>query len=300
VVAVAIVKGEVRVLVPMFWRTWWFQISGGMACVLTLIAFHRLRLRQLTWLLNTRFEERLEERMRIAQDLHDTLLQGVLSASMQLHVAVEGMPEDSQVTARLNRIQQLMGKVIEEGQNTVQGLRSISADWLDLEQTFMRAQQELAEHGGSGELTEFRVSVKGRPRTLHPIIRDEVYRIGREALITALRNSRAKRVEVELAYSARYLRVLVRDDGCGIDPEASRPAREGRWVSSGMRERAERIGARLKARGLATGGTEIELAVPGQLAFQRQFSASPIKWLTRLFPLRAIARIRRSEAEGEK
>src|SRR5262245_27667011 len=75
VAAVAVVKGEARVLVPKFWETWWFRLSGGLACIIALLTFHRFRLGQLTRHLNARFEERLEERMRIAQELHDTLLQ---------------------------------------------------------------------------------------------------------------------------------------------------------------------------------------------------------------------------------
>src|SRR5262249_16009856 len=125
VIAVAVAPGEAKLLLPVFWQTWWFRLLGGLACLFALLAFHRLRLRQLARQLNARFDERLEERTRIAQDLHDTLLQGFLSASMQLYVAVEQLPEDSPAKSRLNQVHQLMGRVIEEGRNTVQGLRSI-------------------------------------------------------------------------------------------------------------------------------------------------------------------------------
>src|SRR5262245_14182328 len=155
VIAVAVVPGEARLLVPMFWRTWWFRLLGGLACVFALLAFHRFRLRQLTRQLNSRFDERLEERMRIAQDLHDTLLQGFLSASMQLYIAVEQLPEDSPTKSRLNQVQQLMGRVIEEGRNTVQGLRSITADSLDLEQAFSSIPHEFACRNEIGEQIRF-------------------------------------------------------------------------------------------------------------------------------------------------
>jgi signal transduction histidine kinase len=102
VVAVAITKGE-----PAFWQTWWFRLSGGLACVFTLWAFYRLRLHQLSRQLNIRFEERLAERMRIAQELHDSLLQGFISASMQLHVAVDRLPADSQAKPMLGHVLQL-------------------------------------------------------------------------------------------------------------------------------------------------------------------------------------------------
>jgi signal transduction histidine kinase len=264
VIAVAVAPGEVRLLIPVFWQTWWFRLLGGLTCLFALLGFHRLRLNQLTRQLNARFDERLEERMRIAQDLQDTLLQGFLSASMQLYVAVEQLPEDSQARSRLSRVQQLMGQVIEEGRNAVQGLRSITTDSLDLEQAFSRISQELASQNGIGEQVRFQVTVKGRPRTLHPIIRDEVYRIGREALINAFRNSRTKSVETELRYSIRHLRIFVRDDGGAIGP---RTMREEPVELARLRERAGRIGARLKVRSRATAGTEVELSIPSQIAF---------------------------------
>jgi signal transduction histidine kinase len=246
--AVAIVPGEVRVLVPAFWHSWWFRLSGGVACLFALLGFHRLRLRQVTRRLNARFEERLDERMRIAQELHDTLLQGFLSASMQLHIAVERLPED--LRARLDHVQQLLGQVIEEGRNTVQGLRSITGDSLDLGEAFSRVRQE------AGDQIDFRVSIEGRPRHLHPILRDEVYRIGREALVDAFNHSGAKSIEVEVVYRSNNLRILFRDDGA---------ARDGQL--SAMRERAERIGGRLKIRSRVPAGTEIEFSVPGPIAY---------------------------------
>ncbi|MGH9841577.1 MAG: sensor histidine kinase, partial [Blastocatellia bacterium] len=231
------------------------------------------------------FEERLAERTRIAQELHDTLLQGFISASMQLHVAVDHLPADLPAKQRIGRVLQLMGQVIEEGRNAVRGLRSSNSDSLDLEQAFSRIRQELAIQ----EQIDFRVIVEGRPRALHPILRDEVYRIGREALVNAFRHARAKSIEVELEYAVNHLRILVRDDGCGIDPQVLRSGLDGHWGLSGMRERAEGIGARLNLRSRAAAGTEVELSVPSQVAFQTQSSKRPLRWLARLSWRRAAA-----------
>jgi signal transduction histidine kinase len=300
VVAVAVAPGEVRMLVPVFWETWWFRLSGGLACLFALLAFHRLRLRQMAQRLNARFEERLDERMRIAQELHDTLLQGFLSASMQLHVAVDSLPEDSPVKLRLNHVRQLMGQVIEEGRNTVQGLRSITTDSLDLEQAFSRIRQELAGDEKNGEQIGLRVIVEGRPRSLHPILRDEVYRIGREALVNAFRNSGAQSVEVELEYTARHLRILVRDDGCWLGPQASQPGGDVQREQSGMRERAERIGARLKVRRRAATGTEVELSVPSRVAFLDRSSTRSLRWFAGFSSRQLVAWIRKLGFKREK
>jgi signal transduction histidine kinase len=277
VVAVATEAGEVQMLVPLFWQARWFQLAVGLASLLCLLALYRFRIHRLTGELQARFEERLAERTRIAQELHDTLLQGVLSASMQLYVAVDKLAADSPAKPELSHIQQLMEQVIEEGRNAVQGLRSDRDDSLNLEQAFARVQQEL----GQQEQIEFRVIVDGPPTPLHPVIRDEVYRIGREALVNAFRHSQARRIEVEVDYDVKHLRVLVRDDGCGIDINVLRSGRDRHWGLSGMRERAERIGARLWVRSRIAAGTEVELSIPRHIAFQTQTSGSPLGRFTR-------------------
>src|SRR6185295_3834510 len=104
---------------PAFWQTWWFLISGLLVLGLMMLALYRIRLLQLTKQLNVRFSERLAERTRIAQELHDTLLQGVLSASMQLHSAVDDLPADATNRAELERVLALMNRVSDEGRVAV-------------------------------------------------------------------------------------------------------------------------------------------------------------------------------------
>jgi signal transduction histidine kinase len=183
-------------------------------------------------------------------------------------VTVDSLPGDSPVKPPLSRILVLIGRVIEEGRNALRGLRSSAGSTLDLEQAFSRIQQEFA----SQEEIEFRVIIEGRARPLHPVLRDEVYRIGREAVVNAFRHSQATRIEIELEYGLRRLRVLVRDNGCGIDPQVLQTGREGHWGLSGMRERAERIDARLHVWSSVSSGTEVELSVPSHVAFQNQSS----------------------------
>jgi signal transduction histidine kinase len=108
---------------------------------------------------------------------------------------------------------------------------------------------------------------------LNPMLRDEVYRIGREALINAFRHAAAHRIEVELSFTSALFRVCVRDDGCGIDPQTLDAGRDGHWGLSGMRERADRIGARLRVGNVAAGGTEVELTIPGAVAYAGRPSA---------------------------
>jgi len=253
---------------PAWFQTNWFRVLCVACGIFLVSALYRLRVRQVAAGINARFDERLAERTRIAQELHDTLLQGFLSASMQVHVAKDCLPADSEAKPILTRALELMGEVIVEGRNAVRGLRSSTSVSLDLEQAFARIQQELAPAGANETEVGFRVITEGQQRPLHPLLRDEVYRIGREALINAFRHARAHQIEITLRYSSKQLRLMVRDDGCGIDPNTLQSGREGHWGLSGMRERADRIGARLQVFSSASAGTEVDLAVPGRVAFQ--------------------------------
>ena len=258
VVAVTLVEGT-----PPFWRTWWFRIFLGLAAASALLALYRWRVHQVSSQLNLRFEARLAERTRIAQDLHDTLLQGLVSASMQLHVANDHLEADSPAKPIVGRVMQLMSQVIDEGRDAVRGLRSTSGNSDDLETAFSRIGQEF----GTEQVKDYRLIVEGSPRELHPLIRDEAYRIGREALANAFRHSQASKIEVELEYTNKHLRLLVRDNGAGIDEKVLQTGRDGHWGLTGMRERAESIGARLKVWSRDQAGTEVELTIPGQVAF---------------------------------
>jgi signal transduction histidine kinase len=272
VFASAVVRGDMPV-----WRKWWFPPACLMVAAPIIFAVHRLRLHQMSRKLTQRLEERLAERTRVAQELHDTLLQGVLSASMQLHVAVDSLPEDAPTRPAFDRVLQLMRQVADEGRNTVRGLRSTNGAH-DLEQLFSRIPQELHLQKEVG----FRIIVEGAATPLESGIRAEVYSIGREALVNAFRHSQASQIRLELEYASRQLRLLVHDNGCGIDPEVVKSGRDGHWGLSGMRERAERIGAKLKVSSSASEGTEVELSVPGKIAFGTNASGRAFKWLERI------------------
>jgi ligand-binding sensor domain-containing protein/signal transduction histidine kinase len=274
--AEAAVRFEVE---PVFWQTWWFRLSCVITIGLAMLFSYRLRMLRLTRQLNMRFEDRLAERTRIAQDLHDTLLQGFLSVSMQLHVAADHLPVDSPAKPLLGRVLELMRQVIDEGRSALKGLRSTVSGPHNLAESFSGIQRELSLQ----ERVGYQVAIEGASRPLHPVIRDEVYRIGREALVNAFRHSRASKIEVVLAYESKHLRVIVRDDGCGIDPEVLRSGREGHWGLSGMRERAEKIGARLRLWSGAGVGTEVELSVPGNIAFESLPSGQRPRWFARLY-----------------
>src|SRR5262249_53459516 len=260
---------------PQLWQTWWFRVGCVLVAAALMLCLYRLRLRHLTRQLNLRFDERLAERTRIAQELHDTLLQGVLSASMQLHVADDRLPANSPVKPLLTRVLEVMTDVIDDGRNTLRGLRSSEQEVRDLAQAFSQIPGEL----GLQQQIGYRVVVEGQTRPLHPVIRDDVHRIGREALVNSFRHAQASSIQVEIEYGTKQLRVLIHDNGIGIDPQFLRSGREGHWGLSGMRERAERIGARLSVWSRPGSGTQLELSVPASIAFEAKSHDS---WLAKL------------------
>lgn len=207
---------------------------------------------------------RLEERTRIARELHDTLLQTCLGTMLQLAAAAESLPADCQVKSKFDQILQLMEQGVEEGRKAIQCLRSPGFGPLDL----VAALSEVGQGSWAQPGVDFRATIVGQQQPLRSTIQQEIYSIGREALVNAFCHSRAKRIDLEIGYSDRNLTIWIRDNGCGMDPQVLETGRKGHWGVTGMRERAARIGGQLKISTGPNAGTEIELSVSSDVAFQ--------------------------------
>jgi signal transduction histidine kinase len=273
VLVVAITKGR-----PVFWHTWWFLLGAGIMLAVALVMLYRVRMNRVTQQLSLRLEERLVERTRVAQELHDTLLQDFLGVSMQLHAVNDQLGVDSPAKLLLTRALEMMGSAIQEGRNTLQGLRSSHWGSQDLEQAFSRIEEDLA----ITKQVRFRVIVLGTARPLRPLIGDDVYLIGREALANAFHHSGASEIEVEIEYAANRLTLLVRDNGCGFAGDIMQSAHAGHWGLSGIRERTRRMGGQLRVLSRADAGTEIELCVPSNIVYLHRDSDRPVPWLSGL------------------
>jgi signal transduction histidine kinase len=237
------------------------------------------RVRKLTEAqLTLRFEERLAERTRIARELHDTLLQSF--QALMLHFqAVNDLLPPGQAKEGLEKALDRADQAIVEGRDAIQNLRSSTTLTNELAQAMTALGEELADTH-HGEAPTFRVSIEGAPRDLHPILRDDIYRIAREALRNAFSHAQASKIEAEITYGARLLRLRIRDDGKGVDSKLLDAGREGHWGLPGMRERAQQIGAQLDVWSEVGAGTEIELRLPGSIAY----GTSPVRWWHRLQP----------------
>ncbi len=268
---------------PAFVQTKWFLAICVTAGAAALWLLWTLRLRQIQARLRDRLEARMFERERIAQELHDTLLQGLLSASLQLAVANSQISPGATAKPLVERVFQLLRQMIDEGRDALRCLRTgksgLDDDPGDLERAFAQIPEDLA----ADKKIKYQFIVEGTPRSLRPLIRDEVYRIGGEALANAFRHSHASVIETVLDYAQDRFRIVVRDNGRGIDPEVLRRGRDGHWGLSGMRERSEKIGARLKVLSAAGAGTEIDLTVPAAAAFQHSARSGSMDWLARFY-----------------
>ena len=171
---------------------------------------------------------------------------------------------------------------VAEGRDAIQDLRAHPAGGGDLAQLLTAAGQELAHSEEAAENPPvFRVTVEGERRDLQPLLQDEVYRIARELLRNAFRHAQASRIEAEIRYESRHLRVHIRDDGKGIDPEILKAGgRAGHFGLPGMRERADRFGGKLEFWSEAGAGTEAVLTVPAAAAYGAS-NGGPFSFLRR-------------------
>ena len=257
-----------------YYQTSVFRLAVVTSVLLSLTLLHQLRLRHVAAQLNARLQERLDERARVAQTLHDTLFQGFVSSHMLLYAVVDDIADQS-ARSKLTRVLQRMHQVIEEGRETVGGLRAPVED--NLESALVRD----AEYFKGERQIDVRLAIKGNPRPLHPFARDALYQISREALANAFRHARATRVEIDIEYSHAELIVRVRDDGCGIAGHIVAEGRSGHFGLSGMRERAEGIGAVLRIWSRLGSGTEVEIHMPAKTAFPNASPDGGARWWRR-------------------
>jgi signal transduction histidine kinase len=250
-------------IAPAYYQTSWFRASCAAALLGLLWALYRYRLHQIAREFNARLEERLNERTRIAGELHDTLLQSFHGLMFRFQAArniVLRRPEEAvqALDGALERTEQ----AIAEGRDAIQGLRASIVVTNELAQAVTALGEELAS-----DSARFHVAVQGPPQDLHPILRDEVYAIAREAVRNAFRHAQARDIEVEITYNESSFQLRIRDDGRGIDAGIVAEGRAGHYGVPGMRERAKRIGGKLDVWTGIGVGTEIELSIPGSMAY---------------------------------
>jgi signal transduction histidine kinase/ligand-binding sensor domain-containing protein len=256
---------------PTFFQSRSFFALCTLLALLPLWLFYRLRVAQVARRMahdfNLRLDERVNERTRIARELHDTLLQSFQGLMLRFQSARDLLPADpADAVEALDGALDRADQAIVEGRDAIQNLRSSTTVSNELAQAITSLAEELTNGPEKGSAT-FRMSVEGSPRDLHPIVRDDIHRIAREALRNAFRHAQASHIEAEVTYGARELRVRIRDDGTGIDPQHLNAGRARHWGLTNMRERAQQIGSELSLWSEVGAGTEMELRIPGSVAY---------------------------------
>jgi signal transduction histidine kinase len=267
-------------IAPAYYQTAWFFASCVAVFLAMIWGLHRLRLYQIRREFNAQLEGRVDERLRVARDLHDTLLQTFQGLIPVFQTARNLLPARAdQAAGVLDEGLKDAVEAIVEGRNAIQNLRANPSMDPDVASLLTAAGQELAQSPeAEGSAPAFRVVVEGPRQPLVPLLRDEVYRIGREFLRNAFRHAHADRIETEIRYEIGMFRLRVRDDGKGIDSNVLKAgARRGHWGLPGMHERAKKMGGRLKVWSEPGAGTEAELTIPARIAYAK-FSKSEGRW----------------------
>jgi signal transduction histidine kinase len=250
-----------------FYQTRWFVAAMVALGLLLVVLLYRLRVAQISRMLSARFDERLAERTRVARELHDTLLQTVQGSKMVADHALKNSADHTRAVRALEQLSTWLAQATDEGRAALLSLRASTTEKNDLAEAFRRAIDECMRASGN----DISFSVNGEAREIHPVLRDEIYRIGYEAIRNACAHSGGDQLELTLQY-AHDLTLRVSDNGIGIDSEVVEKGKDGHFGLRGMRERAERIGGKFTVISSPDSGTIITLVVPGRIAFHTGIS----------------------------
>jgi signal transduction histidine kinase len=222
-----------------------------------------LRVRRIAATMKSRFDERLAERTRIARDLHDTLLQTIQGSKLVADDALSATTDLSHMRQAMGKLSAWLERATDEGRAALNSLRTSTTEVNDLADAFRRALEECRIYSSM----EVSLQLAGQIQEMHPIVRDEIYRIGYEAIRNACVHSRATQLRVELSYG-QDLSLRISDNGAGIDPDIVRRGKPGHFGLQSMRERAARIMGKFSVESSAGSGAVITLTVPGGIIYR--------------------------------
>lgn len=254
---------------PAYYQRNWFRAMCVGVFLLLLWTVYELRVRQLTWRFNLALDARVAERTRIGRELHDTLLQSFQGVLLKFQSVFKLLPEQPiEARNRLERALDRATQAITEARDAVQGLRSSALQTNALAESIAGFGEELTRDETDVNSAVIQVEAEGARRNLHPMVRDEVYRIACEALRNAVRHAHARCIAVEIQYDESHFRLRVRDDGSGMTQEIlEKQPPKGHFGLHGMRERAEGIGGQIDFWSKLDFGTVIDLVIPANVAY---------------------------------
>ncbi len=249
---------------PAFQQTALFKVLCVTAAGLIGFGIYRFRMQTLRAAWNARLETRLAERTLIAQELHDDLLQSAMGVSLQIELVDSLVSEPPEAKAHLQRALTLSRALMQKGREVLRDLREKTRDGTDIAKALLTTIEEAQQESGP----DATLSVEGTPRSVNPLVADDLAQIGCQAIVNAFQHAGARKIEVYLHYESTELRLQVKDDGCGMSQRIAESGKPGHYGLIGMRERAERIGGTLTLTSVAGFGTQLTASVPGRRAYR--------------------------------
>jgi ligand-binding sensor domain-containing protein/signal transduction histidine kinase len=266
------VQGVLPVVVtPYFYQTGWFLFLVALLVIISIWQLHEIRVTQVSAGINGRMQERLQERTRIARELHDTLLQGMLGISMEMYAASQQSYAPGAVSSVLGHASQRLREIAEQSRKAVDNLRSPTIVPDPLESMLANAVRDMNLPGGR----QVQINSVGTRLNLCPLVQSEIEQIAREAISNAVQHSAASMIRLDIMYLPAHFFLSVSDNGCGIKEETQNIGRHGHWGIAGMRERAESIGGRLRILPHVPSGTVVELYLRATVAYAEK---APKRW----------------------
>jgi signal transduction histidine kinase/ligand-binding sensor domain-containing protein len=242
-------------LLPHFYETAWFRYFCAALAAAAIWGLYNLRLRQI----RQRFALVLEERVRLAREIHDTLAQGFVGISSQLDAVALTLNNQLDVARKHLELARKMARhSLTEARRSVMDLRASALEGHDLPS----ALSEAAHQWTAGSPVQVRVDVAGENRPLPEETEQHLLRIAQEAVTNAVKHARASQVNIHLEMANRKLSLRVADNGRGFEQDEAFSEVGGHFGLLGMRERAARLGGELQLHSEPGQGTEVAVTVP--------------------------------------
>ena len=260
---------------PPWFQTAWFRALVGLVVLACAWTTYRLRIARISADVRLRLTAQQSERERIARELHDTLLQGVHAAILNLQAATDRMHQGEPARAHMSGALDAADRTLADSRDRIMGLRQHRPDHLDVHDSI----ETLGRHRAGTGATAFALCISGTARELREECREELYSIAAEAMRNAFRHAHASRVDVTITYESAQLIVDICDDGTGLPVEFRAGGRPGHGGIRGMHERVRILGGKLTLDEGRSRGTRVLLHIAATAAYTR-----PPRWTRFLFP----------------
>jgi signal transduction histidine kinase/ligand-binding sensor domain-containing protein len=242
-------------LLPHYYQTVWFRALAALILAAMIWIAYKLRERQV----RSRFALVLEERARLAREVHDTLAQGFAGIASQLDAVELNMPRDARpARGALELARRMARHSLTEARRSVMDLRAAALEEQDLAVALESGARRWAADSG----IDVKVEVKGEAAGLPEEVAHHVFRIAQEAIANAVSHAHANQINLTLHIDRRQLSLEVADDGCGFEPADAFTSRNGNFGLIGMRERAEGLDGHLHLESRPGEGTRLDVVVP--------------------------------------